>query len=186
MSISVRLGATDLARARELADASYIKFANSHGYYRNTPNSHIVGKIGEIAAESWLKSAHLPVFSLYDDPTRVQSADLEIAGIRIEVKAWTHDWWADWGRCIAVGQLAALREKSDCVLWVSAKTTVDSALVFIHGWSTVPEVEQAPIRWTGPNGRKVENYQLESEGLRNAAKLLEALHRKCSEATIGL
>jgi hypothetical protein len=183
MSISVRLGATDLVRARELAETSYNKFANSRGYYRNTPNSHIVGKIGEIAAESWLKSAHLPVFSLYDDATQAQSADLEIAGIRIEVKAWTHDWWADWGRCIAVGQLAALREKSDCVLWVSAKVTVDSALVFFHGWSTVREVEQAPVRWTGPTGRKVKNHQLNQESLRDAAELLEALHTKYSEAS---
>jgi hypothetical protein len=178
MTINVQLGAEDLLRARGLADASYAKFAAFPGHYRNTPQSHIIGKIGEIAAESWLKADLLPVSSLFDDPALMQAADLEVAGIRIEVKAWNHNWWAPWGRCIAVGQLAALREKSDCVLWVSAKTINESAIAYVHGWSTVPEVEQAPIRWTGPEGREVRNHQLDLDALRDCAKLLEALHRR--------
>lgn len=185
MSISVRLGAKDLARATELAETSYNQFADSRGYYRNTHNSHIVGKIGEVAAESWLKSAHLPVRSLFDEPNQIQSADIAIADIRIEVKTWRNEYWANWGRCIAVGQVAALRAKSDCVLWLSATTTKDSALVFFHGWSTLPEIEQAPIRWTGPSGRQVKNHQLESERLRDASELLKALHRKCAEGASG-
>lgn len=178
MTISARLGAEDLARARELADASYRQFANSRGYYRNTPNSHVVGKIGEIAAENWLKSANLPVRSLFDDPNQLQSADLEIADIRLEVKTWTNDYWTDWGRCIAVGQLTALQQKSDCVLWLSATTAENTSVVFFHGWSTLSDIAEAPIRWTGPSGRQVKNHQLELKSLRDVSELLETLQSR--------
>ena len=175
MSISVRLEAGDLARARALADASYMKFANSPGYYRNTPNSHVIGKIGEIAAENLMKSANLPVRSLYEDPYQIRSADLQIGDIRLEVKTWTNDYWTDWGRCVAVGQLATLRQKCDCVIWVSATTADHSAQVFFHGWSTLQDIAMAPIRWTGPSGRQVKNHQLELGSLRDVSELLEAL-----------
>lgn len=186
VGISVQLGQADIESAMKLARATYKRFESTEGYYRNTSNSHIVGKIGELAAHRWLNSAHLPVQSLYEDPTQVRSADLEVAGIRIEVKTWNHDYWYNWGRCVAVGQLATLRQKSDCVLWASAKISDTTALVSFHGWSTLPEVETAPVRWTGPTGRKVKNYQLESESLRDVSKLIEALHRKYFEANTDI
>lgn len=176
MSIFVRLDAEDMALAHHLADETYATFAASRGYYRNTPASHVMGKIGEIAMDRWLTAHGWRVDPLYTAPEQVRSADLEVAGIRVEVKTWDDRWWTVWGRCVAVGQVPALREKCDSVVWLSTTPAKDSAVVHLHGWSTVADVEQAPVRWTGPKGRQVQNHQLDAEELRDPASFLDLLH----------
>lgn len=172
----IRLVQEDVHLARELADRTYATFAAARGFYRNTPTSHLIGKLGEISAQRWVEAEGFETTPLFADATLQAEADLACNGYRIEVKTWDARWWPDWGRCVATGQGDALERKADAVLWLSIAAALgDSPVVTVHGWSTIKDVLRAPVRWTGPAGRKVKNHQLDLPDLRSSEALLEKL-----------
>jgi hypothetical protein len=77
------------------------------------------------------------------------------------------------GRCIARSQLGALKAKADVIIWCRAPHLLSKGIeVIFAGWSTMDDIDLAPVRSTGPDwGRKVENYQLDDGDLRNITAL---------------
>ena len=158
----IQLTAAEYGLAKDLAEATMKVFGGNRGYYRNTSNSHLIGKLGELAAAKWFEEHGYEVERLFEQVGREQR--------RVEVKTWTAQWWEAWGRCVAVGQLPALANKADFILW----TTADAAstpTVVLQGWSTVGDVRQAPVLWTGPEGKQVRNHQLAPSALRPVGQL---------------
>jgi hypothetical protein len=167
------LSSEEYEHALALSEATLATFRGHRGYYRNTSNSHLVGKVGEVAAASWFEDAEYSVVRLFEQLGQEQQCDLLCDGRRIEVKTWSARWWPMWGRCVAVGQLPALAAKADFVLWVTADIADATAAVRLQGWSSIDDVHTAPIRWTGPSGKEVQNHQLDAADLRPIAQLLE-------------
>jgi hypothetical protein len=111
-------------------------------------------------------------------PDRENLADIviKIKGykriVRVEIKTWSANYWKELGRCIAVDQLSDLKKKSDVIIWCltniqEVPKTPAITKLFLYGWSTMTDVENAPIRLTGmENMRKVKNFQLPEKGLR--------------------
>ena len=139
------------------------------GYYRNTSNSHLVGKLGELAAESWFHELGHEVKSLFRDPSLEADADLILGALRIEVKTWSDQYCAKWGRCIAIGQLSSLKGKSDLILWCTVEfdEPLRTSVVNIRGWNFSADVGSWKQLWTGPTGRPVNNYQGQDSDLRD-------------------
>ena len=127
--------------------------------------------------------AALPHFRFSD---REELCDLEITApfsCRIEVKTWSMEHWPLLGRCVAVEQFPALEKKADRVLWCLVERleaqTPENLLSLPHlcielaGWSTLADIKTAPIRKTGTGAmRKVNNYQLDLDKLRNIETFL--------------
>ena len=176
--ITIEISETDYKAATTMAGQTLAKFAGNPGYYTNSYNSHLRGKIGEIAWAKWFADQGIDVERLYEDSALIANADLILKDEqehRIEVKTWDERWWKDLGRCIAVSQLPKLQKKVDLVIWCVSPTNLQSgALVRLVGWSTVEDVAAAPKKYTGPkNRRQVHNYQLDQENLREMTSLLD-------------
>lgn len=173
-SDTIVLSTDEYARAVELSEATLATFRRNPGYYRNTSNSHLIGKIGEIGTASWFEEVGYTVDRLYEQIGCEQECDLLCDGRRVEVKTWTARWWPAWGRCVAVGQLPALARKADFILWTTAEVRAATAAVSLQGWSTIEDIKSAPVRWTGPSGKQVQNHQLDKADLRPVSHLLRA------------
>lgn len=165
--------------ARDLADQTLTRFSNVKGHYNNTLNSHLRGKIGEIAVASMFETLGYGVDLLYADLDKMALADIVISGkTRVEIKTWSLEYWIDMGRCIAVDQLSKLQKKCDCIMWcVSTEKMAPGMQVKINGWNYMSDVSTAPRRLTGPsNGRKVENYQIEIDEVRGTDEFRKYLN----------
>lgn len=166
----IRLNPQQLQRAHDLAEATLARYRDHAGHYRNTANSHTVGRIGEIGTAALL-ATRLPVQTAFDDPTRDADADLHCRGLRLEVKTWTDRYWPDWGRCVAVTQLPALKRKADAVIWAST----DNTTVTVWGWNTVDDIAATPPTWTGPAARQIHNHQIPADTVRDIRDLRDLL-----------
>ena len=158
MTSKVILTRAEIDYAHELAHESYKRFAQHDGHYRNTPRSHIVGKLGEVAVTKYFASL-LPSSTIqphYSDPTMEAQCDLTVDQARIEVKTWSHEYWHELGRCVAAAQMETVQRKADLIVWCSEQ----SGTVFIHGWNTPNEVASVPPVLTGPPHRQVLNHQV--------------------------
>lgn len=174
----VALTVTEVQWAIETARESFGRWKGQKGYYNNRLNSHFKGKIGEIATEKFLMNRNLKLDSHFRFPERENLADIvvKIKGYkriaRIEVKTWSINYWKELGRCIAVDQVSNLKKKSDVIIWCltniqETPKTPTSIKMYINGWSTITDVENAPTKLTGlENMRKVKNYQLPEKDLR--------------------
>lgn len=172
----------DVQWAAETARSSFARWENQRGYYNNRLNSHFKGKLGELAVEKFLLDQSLKLDSHFRFPDREKLADIvvKIRGynkvLRIEVKAWSGNYWQELGRCISVDQFPDLKKKADAVVWcvVDVDAAVDApAKVLLAGWSTMDEIAKAPIQFTGlDNMRKVENHQLAETDLREMSGLV--------------
>ena len=173
------------------ADESMARWASSPGHYRNQWTSHLVGRLGEIAAEQFLLSHGVQVQAHFRFPERENLCDIELfpAGrepsVRLDVKTWSEAFWPDLGRCIAVNQLEALDHKAKGILWCivheSARRsqaiwqTQEAVRVSIAGYSTISDVHQAPIRLTGRAGMpQVRNHQIAEQDLRPLDELVSS------------
>jgi hypothetical protein len=179
----VHLDAREVADARALAEATHAKWKTTQGHYRNLSRSHLVGKVGEVAAEKWASQNCVLLEARFRDFEREGDADLllgqRIRTLRVDVKTWSSEYWGQWGRCVAVGQLAALRRKADSILWAYACDLSErAASVYLAGWSTLAEVEAMAPVWTGPNGREVHNHQVAENQLRGLDELLADLREE--------
>ncbi len=163
---TVLLDQEQIDEASRLAEASHAEWKNAPGHYRNKPNTHRVGKLGEIGVEGWARAEPniTEVDSAFRDGARVREADLILDGVRIEVKTWSLSGWLEWGRCVAPQQVPAIRKKADGVVWCHWDET-ESRLA-VAGWSTLNEIADRPIIMTGPAGRTIANHQIPVEELR--------------------
>ena len=153
-----------------MAAETYKKFQKVAGHYNNTLDSHLKGKLGEIAVEKYLLSTRGAdvIDSAFRDISRDLECDIYSKNVRIEVKTWTRKFWRELGRCISVEQLPKLSKKADVVIWcVVEPEKHDEREVSLVGWNWVNEIEQAPRRYTGPHGgRQVDNHQLDESQIR--------------------
>jgi len=164
--------------AEKLAFETFARFSRTKGHYNNTSDSHLRGKIGEIATSTALHELRFKVENTYTDLDRMSEADLAISGnLRIDVKTWNIEHWNEMGRCMSVDQIGKLEKKADIIVWCISPNTLASGIsVSVAGWNKVSEVRQAPRRLTGPkNGRKVENFQFEVSEMRDIADVQQFL-----------
>lgn len=168
---TVLLTESEVNDAHRLAEQSLARYATRKGYYRNTSNSHLLGRLGEMACHKWL-SNQTAVQPIYKDPDRDRECDLHVGNQRIEVKTWNATYWASWGRCVAVGQMDALQAKADLIVWTTVESvTAKAASIQIRGWNTIQDILVLTPIWTGPTGKKVNNYQVPQSKVRPLSTL---------------
>ncbi len=138
--------------AVQAADESIARWSSAPGHYRNQWTSHLVGRLGEAAAEQYLQSRGLAGVAHFRFPAREAMGDIELPTLRLDVKTWSAAFWNDLGRCVAVNQLPVLERKADGIVWCVlhenasqpkdawlAKTSVRVAL---RGYSTLADIRQ--------------------------------------------
>ena len=176
MTAHVPVDINMLMDATQMGVESFLRFKGHPGYYENTLNSHIVGKIGELACAQWAENLGIHCDQAFRDLNRKNEADLilnvgDTRIVRVEVKTWSSNWWQTFGRCIAVGQMRQIRAKADIVVWCTSTPYSDLVQremgdVMIAGWNTVAEIAQIVPTWTGPPGRQHHNHQVPTEQVR--------------------
>ena len=155
--------------AIEIAEETLRRFSSNRGHYNNTANSHIRGKVGEIAVSNFIGQLGFQLDPVFKDLGKMAEADIIIpCKCRIEVKTWSEEFWPTMGRCIAWDQFEKLKKKADLLVWCISASKLEPLMnVDIVGWNLIEDIPAAPRRLTGPaNGRKVDNYQLDSEMIR--------------------
>lgn len=172
MNPRVALGSVEIDLARQLAGQTLSRYQESSGHYRNTPNSHLIGRLGELACEKWMVE-RAPTESIFRELARENECDILFDRIRVEVKTWQDVFWGKWGRCIAVKQMHSIRKKADVVVWCSTDGILNGqARVELRGWNPISDLDSVTPVWTGPEGKQVHNYQLSESQLRSVATLL--------------
>lgn len=175
-AFSYMIGTEDFEHAKSLAGETLALFESRAGHYKNSLNSHLRGKIGEIAATTALESLGLEPDRMWADTSKLSLADVEVAGrFRANVKTWDRRYWLTMGRCIAVNQLPRLRNKAEAVIWCQTDSNLAPGMeVQVLGWNALDDVVLAPRRLTGPpRGRKVDNYQLDIGEIRPLVSILD-------------
>ena len=176
MAEIVTIGEATYSEAISMANHTLESFKNNPGHYSNTFNSHLRGKIGELACSLWVAKQGIRCDSVFRDSNRMAEADLIIQGKamqRCDVKTWDRNHWEGLGRCIAVNQLSNLQTKADIIIWCISPHSLEPGIqVELRGWNTLSDIEAAPQRMTGPaDGRKVYNYQVDDNKLREMNEL---------------
>ena len=175
MTYTHNLSPDEFNLAKELAEQTLRMFSGRPGFYNNNINSHLRGKIGEIAVSAFLAERRQPMNDLWRDISRIDEPDIVIPDrIRVDVKTWDSRYWAEYGRCISVSQFPKLRLKADVVVWCTSDSAIRPEMsVIVEGWSTMNDIDRAPRRHTGPAGRRqVYNYQLDATAIRDLETLL--------------
>jgi hypothetical protein len=171
------------------AEASLARWGSAPGHYRNQWASHLVGRLGEVAAEQFFASRGLVVLSHFRFPEREALCDIELAALRFDVKTWSAAFWNDLGRCAAVNQMPVLERKADGILWCvlheNASLSKDAWLakasvrVALRGYSTLADIRQSPVRLTGrPGMRQVRNHQVAEKDIRRLDALIPTLDQR--------
>jgi hypothetical protein len=173
--VVVELTQAEVREAQDMAAATHGRYAGQAGHYRNLARSHLLGKLGEVAVEKWLRSAGLQPDAAYRDPTRDREPDLLLNGDGVEVKTWRPDTWDEWGRCVTPAQASGVARKSRAIVWAVARDEADPVTVELVGWSTPEDVVSTDPRPTGPAYRPVMNHQVEMENLRDLAELPQVI-----------
>lgn len=153
----------DIEVALEEARKSFLRHQQTQGHYKNTPRTHAVGKLGELAADQWFRFQGFEVVSNWLDPNKEYLADLVVEGVTIEVKTWSLHFWAEFGRGIAVAQFEKVARKAVAVLWVTLDTSyeqVSRADLTFRGYSMIDDIRAAPVVETTWNGQTVPNRQV--------------------------
>jgi len=157
----------EIETSKFLAQKSFAKWQDVQGHYRNSINSHLVGRYGEVGAERYFLNNGLPVQPNFYNFDNDALCDIDTPLGRCEVKTWTFDFWQDWGRAISYSQLPYLKEKADFILWCGVKEKAEMVRVHIFGWNLVSEIESVAPRLMGPSANQVNNYQLGLESVRS-------------------
>ena len=190
--ITVTLSQEDIAWAVQRAQETLARWGKVYGHYNNKFNSHLKGRLGEVAVEKLIQQWELKHASHFRDADLDKWCDIElqktisITPCRVDVKTWSEEHWQDLGRCIAVNQVPSLEKKADRIIWCvvekmetpSPETVLalESIDVDVVGWSTLAEVKGAPIKFTGHAWmRKVENHQLDVDALHPIGTFVESM-----------
>lgn len=164
--------------ALDLANKTMDLFSKRLGFYNNNLNSHLRGKIGEVAASAALTSVGIKTVDLWADVKSLSEADIHVPSrFRAEVKTWDVRYWAEMGRCVAHGQFPKIRMKADGIIWCSSDTHLEPGMsVYVLGWNNMTDVLNAPRRHTGPpGGRQIDNYQVDLCAVRDLRLLVDLL-----------
>jgi len=169
----IQLSSDQVNRATRLAEETLALFAEKQGHYTNDLNSHLRGKLGEIAASQVLQEQGYEVKDLWADVKALSQADIVSRAFKADVKTWNRRFWPEFGRCVAVAQLPLLAKKADLVIWCYCAEVVEPSMkVKVVGWNSIEDIENAPKRLTGPTGgRLVQNFQLDDESIRSLDSL---------------
>jgi hypothetical protein len=167
--IVVSLSDAEVAEAHRLGDEAFDAFRADRRYYNNLGPSYRKRKVGELAVEKWAATLGVAVASPFRDVSLSGREDLVIGGIRVEVKTWHAAAWPGKGRSVAPGQLPGLREKADAIVWCS----IDGEKATLHGWSTIDDVEAAPLAMTGTPQYPATTHQVPVDGLRPLEDLVQ-------------
>ena len=156
-----------------LAEASFQKYSKVFGHYRNTANSHLVGRLGEFATYTHLKNQGLNPIPNFLELNKIQNCDIDSRVGRIEVKTWKAEFWDDWGRCVSVSQLASVKRKADLIIWcVADEIESDTPKIEFKGWSEVSDIENLEPKMTGKESRQIYNYQFDEASLNSIDSLI--------------
>jgi hypothetical protein len=169
----VSLTEAEIADARRLGDEAFDAFKAHRRYYNNLGPSYRKRKLGEVAVERWAKTLEAEVESPFRDVSLAGREDLVVGGVRIEVKTWHQAAWPGKGRSVAPGQIGSLRAKADAIVWCS----LEGNEVTLHGWSTLDDIEAAPMTATGTEHFPAVTHQLPVEDLRLLERLLDQTPR---------
>jgi hypothetical protein len=173
--VTFELSAEETELARTLAEATYQRHRSSSGSYRNLPRSHLVGKLGEMGVEKWLRSESFSPDAAYRDPERERDPDLVVDARGIAVKSWRPDTWPDWGRCITPSQMPGMQKKAQAIVWTIVEDELEPVRIEVAGWSTPDEVAATELRPTGPPYKPIVNHQVDIGNLRELRELVELL-----------
>ena len=155
-----------------LAKTSFQKYSKVFVHYRNTANSHLVGRLGEFATYTYLRDQGLKPIPHFLDINKDRECDIGSSVGRIEVKTWKAQFWDDWGRCVSVGQLSSVKRKADLILWcVADEIESDTPKIEFKGWSEVSDIDNLEPKMTGAEGRQIHNYQFEESQLNSIETL---------------
>lgn len=165
----------ETVEARQLAEGTYTRFKGEPGHYRNLPRSHLLGKLGEVGVERWIRAAGLDPDPAFRDPNRLREADLLVAGGGIEVKTWRAETWEAWGRCVTPAQIRGIARKCHAVVWAIVDDAADPVTVEIVGWNTPDEISATEVHPTGPDYRPVMNHQVAVDAVRDPDDLRNRL-----------
>lgn len=168
----ITLTTEQIAWCRNVASKRYSRNANNqYAKYENTESSHLVGTLGELGVCILLRQEGIPDvkpnFHANDS-----LPDIEANGKKIEVKTWSDEHWAFFGRCIQEMQYEKVR-KMDYIIWAS----VWESTVVIHGYSYPWDFEYITPFEMGP--KKVLNRQISS--VRDIGIMLSILREPCGK-----
>lgn len=172
MNAGVVLSPAHKELAKQLADISFARYRNAPGHYHNLLNSHLVGRLGEFAAFTWLRDNGFNPTINTGTKGGDRLADISTDFGRCEVKTWSAKHWDQYGRCVSVSQLASIRKKADFIFWcVADETDTDEPVVHFKGWCSVNVLDKNPATLMGVITRQVLNHQLAQEDLHELSTL---------------
>lgn len=173
--ILIVLTPEEVADAKAMAAETFARYRAQSGHYRNLERSHLVGKLGEVAVEKWLRSEGFDPDPAYRDQARDREPDILIREQGVEVKTWRPETWDKWGRCVTPAQARGMQKKSDAIVWAVADDEAEPVTVELVGWSTLEDVVATEPRATGPEYRPIVNHQLPAEAVRDLRELSQTL-----------
>jgi hypothetical protein len=168
--ISLQLNEETLQAASLLAEATFKKYEQTRGYYKNTAAGHRIGRLGEFAVYAWLTEKKISSNPCFLDVTADRMADLITEKNRIEIKTWNQIYWKELGRCVAVGQYPSMLKKADVIVWATVNEPESaSPVITLRGWNTVELMGTVEPKLTG--SFQVNNYQIEEDQLNEMGSL---------------
>ena len=188
-SMIIEMTKQKINEAKGLAEVTHKRFCGLRGHYNNTPKSHFLGHLGEIAYETYFHSNNYKTDSLFRESSSTKNCDIVLTSdsekIRIEVKTWSEHYWEDLGRCIAVDQIEKLKNKCDIIVWCIVKQPVPdyfsetiSCFIDVGLWSTLNDISESPVRLTGRcRMRKVNNFQVDIGRIRSEDELKNEINK---------
>ena len=172
-NVSVFLHPKTREYGERLALATFEKYRETKGHYRNSIKSHVIGRYGELGCYQFFINRNIEAHPNFTDLDNDASCDIQTALGRCEVKTWNIPFWEQWGRAVSVAQLPYLEKKADFILWCSAGVVSNLIRIDIHGWNTVADMTIRPPMLMGPANNQVENYQVEINEMRPIQSLVE-------------
>ncbi|CAB4547498.1 unannotated protein [freshwater metagenome] len=175
--LCIYLDKATIEQCIHLAEKTLSRYGSKKGYYRNLQTSHLLGRAGEYAVALLLENLGESIDRLFEDSENDASADIIWREKKLDVKTWNENFWDLWGRCISVNQYPALAKKATHIIWCTsnAKVEMDEWKVVIRGWNNVSDISGFQKLWTGPEGKKVYNFQALESQLLQIQKLVPKL-----------
>jgi hypothetical protein len=178
-SVKACLTRKEIDEAIDYANETYERWKSFRGHYPNKYNSHVKGKMGEIAVEKILVERQINFVSHFRRSKAQGLCDIELDSTqpspRLDVKIWSLDHWLEQGRCVTPGQLPKLQKLADALVWtivdlpdIKKSSDLDHLTemgVEVAVWSTVSDVASTSIRPTG--WRNIPNHQVEIDSMRS-------------------